>query len=124
MSIHPRLESRVSALERRQLSLEIRVEELADDITTGLKQLSDDMTASFKQLEDYQIQTEHQIDIRFNEIDARFNQVDARFNKIENDIAAIKATMATKDDLATTENRLLDAFQQLITMINPQRPPE
>jgi len=31
--------------------------------------------------------------------------------------------MATKEDLATMENRILDTLKQLLTTINPQRPP-
>src|SRR5436305_12408461 len=105
MSTHS-LESIVSALERRQFNLEVHVEELADDmtdtiklLTDTIKHLSDDMAASFEQLVEYHVKTEGQINTRFNLIDARFSQVDARFNKIENDIADIRATMATKDDI-------------------------
>jgi chromosome segregation ATPase len=119
MSTHPRLEARVSALERRQLNLETHVEELADDITASIKHLSDDMTASFKQLAAYQIETEHRID--------------TRFNKIENRLDKIEATMATKDDLATLstnikndmtamEGRILDAFKQVLATINLPHP--
>jgi len=124
-------------LERRQIALEARVEELAEDTTASCKQidtrfnqvnacvgeLSRDMTASFKQLVEYHIQQE-------NQIDTRFNQVDVRFDKVEKDIAEIKATMATKEDIATIknnmavmENRILDAFQQLIVQVSQQRPP-
>jgi chaperonin cofactor prefoldin len=109
MSTHPRIEARVSALERRQTNLETHVEELSDDLTTSVKRLYDDMTASFKQLVAYQIHTEQQID--------------ARFEKIENRLDKIEATMATKEDMTAMESRILDAFQQLITTINQQNPP-
>jgi len=109
MSTHPSLESRVKALEHRQYSLETHTEELANGIATSVKHLSADMTASFKQLAEYQIKTEGQIDTRFNLVDARLDR--------------IEATMATKEDLAAMENRILDAFKQLIATINIQRPP-
>src|SRR5215472_8788299 len=71
MSTYPRLESRVSALERRQTILDARIEELSEDTATSIKQLdarigelSRDMTVSFKQLVQYHIQQENQIDTR------------------------------------------------------------
>ncbi len=79
MSTHPRIEARVSALERRQLNLEAHTEELADDITASIKQLSGDMKASFKQLVDYQIQTEHQINARFEKIETRLDKMEANY---------------------------------------------
>ena len=106
MSTHPRLDARVAAQERRQLNLEAYIEELAEDtavgienLTASIKNLSDNMTESFNQLAVYQIKTE-------KEIEARFNQIDTRLDKIE-------ATMATKEDLAALENRILDAFRQV-----------
>jgi uncharacterized coiled-coil protein SlyX len=108
MSTH-RLEARVSALERRELNLEAHIEELSEDITTSIKELSNDMTASFKQVGTY------------------INAIEERFEKIERDIATIKTTMATKEDLITIkedmtamEGRILDAFKQLLVTVNPQ----
>jgi hypothetical protein len=123
MSTHPRLEARVTAQERRQLNLEAYMEELSEDMTASvkhlsasIKHLSDDMTASFNQQAVYQIKTENEIDSRFNQVDKHLNQIDTRLDKIE-------ATMATKEDLATMENRILDAFKQLLTAVNSQQPP-
>jgi len=153
MSTYPRLESRVSAQERRQLVLDARVEELAEDVTASFKQidtrfnqvdarvteLSRDMSASFKQLVEYHIQQENQIDTRFNQVDARLDKIENRLDRVEKDVADIKgdivdikasmatkedlAGMASKEDLAALENRILDAFKQLIATVNPQRPP-
>ena len=137
MSTHPRLESRVSVLERRQNTLEALIEELSEDAAASFKQidtrfnqvdtrvegLSKDMTASFKQLADYQVQTERQIDTRFNQVDARLDKIENRLDGVEKDVADIKADMATKNDMAAMENRILDAFKQLIATVNPQRPP-
>lgn len=130
MSTYPRLESRVSVLERRQITLEARVEELSEDTTARFNQvdtrvegLSKDMTASFRQLVEYHIQTENQINTHFNQVDARFDKIENRLDRVENDVADIKANMATKEDLSTLENRILDAFKQLIVQVTQQRPP-
>jgi septal ring factor EnvC (AmiA/AmiB activator) len=40
MSIHPRLEARVRAQERRQINLDARIEELAEDMEASFKQIS------------------------------------------------------------------------------------
>ncbi|GCF06873.1 hypothetical protein [Dictyobacter arantiisoli] len=109
MSTHPRIESRVSAQERQQTILNARIEELSEDMAESFKQLTGDMAASFKQLVDYQVQTEH--------------QMGANFDQIEKDVADIKATMTTKDDVAAMEGRIMDAFKQLLATINPQQPP-
>jgi hypothetical protein len=67
-----------------------------------IEELSEDMTASFKQQTAYQVQLEQKID--------------ARFDKIE-------ATMATKEDIAALEKRVLNVeqgiqqiLQQLVTI--------
>lgn len=121
MITHPRLASRVSVLERRQNTLEALIEELSEDVTarftqvdTRIEGLSKDMTASFKQLVEYHIQTERQLDTRFNQVDARFDKVEAT---IKTEIASVK------NDMTAMENRILDAFKQVITVVNPQRPP-
>ncbi len=149
----PTQEERITALERttreyrpvlQNFAYElIMIKGLVTTQTDIAQELKEDMNASFKQLVDYQIETERQID-------TRFNQTDMRLDKIEEDIANIKtamatkedlatmatkedlaamatkedlAAMATKEDLATMENRILDTLKQLLTTINPQRPP-
>jgi hypothetical protein len=115
-----------------QAILHARIEEVSEDTGTSIKQLKDhqmqserrldarieelsrDMTASFKQLADYQIQTERKID--------------TRFDKIEGDIAAIKEDMVAmegrlKGDMAAMEGRMLDAFKQVLTVIDLRLPP-
>ncbi len=101
----PSLEGRVKAQEQLMSILFARIEDL-----------SQDMNDSFRQLADYQIQNERKIE-------ARFNQVEARLDRIE-------ATMATKEDIASVradmnamEGRILDAFKQLIGMIESRLPP-
>jgi len=84
MSTYPRMEARVSALERRQTILDARIEEVSEDTKTSIKQLSDDMKASFKQLADYQIQTEHQIDARFNQVNTRLDTLEMLLTQILN----------------------------------------
>jgi hypothetical protein len=114
MSMYPRLESRVSAQERRQLIIDARIEEL-----------SEDMTVSFKQLSEY-----------LGKIEDRFDKVEGDISVLKGDVATlkgdvttlkgdvsdIKATMATKEDLAAMENRILDTFKQLLATINLRRP--
>lgn len=124
MGTHPRLESRVSAQERQQTILNARIEELSEDMAANFKQLAGDMTASFKHLTDYQIQTEQQVS-------THFDQIEKDIADIKSDLANIKVTMATKDDIAdinaatvSMEGRILDAFKQLLTTINQQQTPE
>jgi len=64
MSTQPRLETRVSIQERRQINLEAQVEELSGEITT-----------SFKLVAEY------------------FDRIENRLNKIETDIADTKTTL-------------------------------
>jgi uncharacterized protein involved in exopolysaccharide biosynthesis len=83
--------------------LEARVsaqERRQTNIEARIEELSEDITASFKQVSEY-------------------------LGKIETTMATKEdlAAMATKEDLAAMENRILDAFKQMLTMINPQQPP-
>ena len=94
----PRIEARVSAQERMQTILHARIEEL-----------SQDMIASFRQQAEYQVQLEQ--------------KVDARFDKIEADMATKGDVVALKEDVAALEKRMLDAFQQLLTVIDQRLPP-
>jgi hypothetical protein len=130
----PTQEERIVALEKTTREHRAALQTLAYDLTIvkgfvtaqgdAIQEIKDDIEASFKQLVAYQIKIEEQIDTRFNQVDARFNQVDARLDKIEATMATKDdiANMATKDDMTAMENRILNAFQQLVTMINAQRP--
>jgi hypothetical protein len=120
MSTHPRIESRVSVLERRQINLEAQLEDL-----------SEDMAASFKQLSEYL----GKIEDRFDRTEKDIAEIKATMATKEDiaeikttmatkeDIAEIKATMATKEDTTAMEGRILDAFKQLLATINPQSLP-
>jgi chromosome segregation ATPase len=137
----PTQEERIVALEKTTREHRAALQTLAYDLTIvkgfvtaqgdAIQEIKDDIEASFKQLVAYQIKIEEQIDTRFNQVDARFNQIDTRFNQVDARLDKIEATMATKDDIANMatkddmtamENRILNAFQQLVTMINAQRP--
>ena len=110
MSAYPRFEARISALERRQINTDARVEEVDENTAASVKQLTEDMETSFKQLTDYLIKN------------------------VEADITDIKATMATKADITdikgeitnvkaemvTMENRILEAFKQMLTTLKLQ----
>ncbi len=87
MSTQPRLEARVSAQERRQINLDARVEEIAEDISTNFKQISRDIEASFKQFTEYLAKIEE--------------QTEERFNKIETDIIDVKTTLKQQTALLT-----------------------
>ncbi len=89
----PRIEARVSAQERRQINTDARIEELAED-----------MMKSFGAQAVYQGRIEEKID------------------HIEAEMSTIKADMATKEDLAALEKRMLDAFQQLVAVIETRLP--
>lgn len=93
----PRLEARVSAQERLQTIAYARIEEL-----------SEDMNASFKQQAAYQVQLEQKIDARFDKVDARFDKVDARLDKMDARFNEIESKMATKEDMAALEKRVLE----------------
>ena len=126
----PRLEARVGAQERLTSYLHARIEEMSQDMTIG-----------FKQQTEYQAAMERRLDARANEISRQLsesfdqlaqyqiameNELDARFTKIESqmatkeDIAALESRMATA--MAAMESRMLDAFQQLVTVINTRLP--
>ncbi len=105
----PGIEARIGAQERLTTMVHARIEEL-----------SQDMGASFNQLAKYQIATERTLE-------ARFNQVDARFDKIEAHIATMATKedfAALKEDIASLEARMLDAFKQLVTLIDKRLPTE
>ena len=109
MSSYPGLEARVSAQERRQLNLEVYVEELSRDLTTSIKELSADMTASFKQLAQYLIKTEE-----------RFDKIEATM-ATQKDIADIRATMVTQKDIADIR-ATLNGQTSLLTQILERLP--
>lgn len=109
MSTQPRLEARVTVQERRQIALEARVEELSEDITASLDQLS-------VHLDKIETTMATKEDIAALATKEDLATLEARINIIE-------TTMATKEDLATLETRILDAFKQVLAVVNPQSQP-
>ncbi len=87
MSTHPRLEARVSALERRQINTETHIEEVTGEITASVKQLSEDMAASFKQLSEDMAASFKQLSEYLTKTE---ESTEERFSKIETDITNIK----------------------------------
>ena len=119
----PKIESRISAQERMSTMLHARIEEL-----------SQDMTASFQQQVQYQAALERELDFRFRNIDVRLDRLEAKMATKE-DLASLEGRMASKEDLAALEDRLkgdiaslegriLDAFKQLVTLIETRLPPQ
>ncbi len=94
MSTYPRIEARISALERRQTQLDARIEEVVEDTTVSFKQLSDDMTASFKQLSEYLVKTEESTE-------ERFNKIEADITNVKEDISDVKTTLKQHTVLLT-----------------------
>ncbi|MEO7022569.1 MAG: hypothetical protein ABI234_20635 [Ktedonobacteraceae bacterium] len=90
-------------------------ERLSAIFHSRLEGVSSDLNASFKELAKYQIQTEQSIE-------THFATTDGEIAVIKDEITVIKATMATKDDLAASEKRVLDAFRQLISMVETRLP--
>jgi len=123
MSAYPRFEARISALERRQINTDARVEEVDENTAASVKQLTEDMETSFKQLTDYLIKN----------VEADITDIKATM-ATKADITDIKATMATKADITdikgeitnvkaemvTMENRILEAFKQMLTTLKLQ----
>ena len=147
----PRLEARVTAVERMQAILHARIEELSADTISGYVQLKDhqiqterrldarieellhDMTASFKQLAEYQIQAEQKIDERFDKIEEDVAVIKGDVATVKENMVAMEAKMATKEgmavlegrlkgDMSSMETRILDAFKQLLTVIDSRLP--
>jgi hypothetical protein len=130
-----RLEARVSVQERRQLNLETRIEELATDLNGCIGQLSI-----------YLMRKEEETNSRFDKIEATMVTKDdlaafaVQYNlanmatkddlaafATKDDLAAFAtkddlAAFATKDDLAAMENQVLDAFKQLLAMVDSRLP--
>jgi len=144
----PRLEARVSAQEYLVTMLAARIEELRQDMAVNSRQLIDqqiaserklearidalgqDLNLSFKQLVEYHIETEQNLEAQFNEIKATMATKDdiaaleGRIVTIETNMATKDdiANMATKDELASMEGRILDAFKQLVAVIDARLP--
>jgi hypothetical protein len=100
MSIQPRLEARVSAQERRQLNIDARIEELSEDITSSFKHLSEHL----------------------GKIEATMmTKTDLAGMATKEDLAALETRM--QGNISALEKRMLDAFQQLVTIIDTRLPP-
>jgi polyhydroxyalkanoate synthesis regulator phasin len=117
MSIQPpRIEARVSAQERLQTILHARIEEL-----------SEDMLSSFGAQAVYQGRIEQKIDALQEDMSAVKKDMSAMATKedvatFKGDITALENRMQGSID--ALEKRVLDAFQQLLTMIDQRLPPQ
>jgi hypothetical protein len=116
MSIQPpRIEARVSSLERLQTMSNARIEEL-----------SQDMLSSFGAQSLYQGRIEQKIDAlseKIDKIEIEMSTVKAEIGTIKGDIGTMKTEVGTiKGDMAAMEGRILNAFQQLVTIIDTRLP--
>ena len=107
------------------------------------KELSRDMIASFQQEAKYHAATDRELDIRFRHIDACLDRLEA-ITATKEDLASLESRMATKEDLASLESRLkedmaslegrikedlaslekriLDAFKQVVAIVDTRLP--
>lgn len=95
----PPIEARIAAQERIQTILNARIEELGID-----------MQASFRELATYHEQ-----------LDARLDRIEANM-ATKDDIAGLATKddiVETKADMAAMEERILSAFNQLLTKLDP-----
>jgi hypothetical protein len=125
--------ARMTALERRQTNLETRVEELAQDVEVKHTYLYNDMSANFRQVAEYFLQIEGRLDnieatmatkddLEHMATKDDLTAIEKRFDLIESTMATKQDLegMATKQELSNMETRILDAFQQLVTIIRPE----
>jgi len=113
----PRPESRISSLERRASSIEAGIVELSNDTAEDLKALRNDIKAlsehvdlGFKQAHAY---IQENIETRLDDHSKRLDQIETRLDDHSKHFDRIETIMATKDDIAAMEGRLLDAIKQL-----------
>lgn len=104
----PDIESRVRAQESMTTMLH-----------ACFKELSRDMIASFQQEAEYHAATDRELDIRFRHIDARLDRLEA-VTATKEDLASLEGRI--KGDMASLESRILDAFKQLVTMVDTRLP--
>ena len=128
MTTFPPLEARVSALERRQMNTDARIEEVTEKMTTSInnltvdiKNLSDTIIVSFRHLTAYQVETERQIDTRFNQVGTRFDKVEARldamdtrFDKVEARLDKIETRLDGMDTRFNKIEATLDGHAQIL----------
>lgn len=146
-----RLEARISAQERTVTVLNGHIQELSRDMDASFKKLAEYHKHNEEQIDLRFNEVDarfNEVDARFNEVDARFDRVDARLDKIDARLDGhdarfdgvdarfdqIEAIMATKEDMAALEvriqsnmdameGRILDAFKQLLVMVDSRLPP-
>jgi hypothetical protein len=117
-------ESRIEALEQKVADIELErlyekrktIETTPSEQAYDIKQVNHRLTM----LLGIASGQEHAIRTMQGDMDLRFNAVDTRLDKIETKIA----TLATKEDVTALEKRVLDAFQQLVTVIDTRLPPQ
>lgn len=58
----------------------------------------------------------HSVDGKFESMDKRFEKIDQRFDKMDNRFERIETTMATKDDLARMEDKLITQIDGFVVL--------
>jgi|SRR5882762_736846 len=101
--MNPRPESRIKSLEGRTTDIEASLQELSSDQAEGLKDLKQDI----KELDDG-------MRASFKTIGDTFVALETNLEAVKRDVADIKASMATKDDMTAMEARLIETMKQLL----------
>jgi uncharacterized coiled-coil protein SlyX len=118
--MQPRIESRISSLEKRATTIEANIEELSSDtaenfrsLRQDIKHLADDIEASFKQSAEYQVKQEQMIEARFDKIEATM--------ATKEDVAALKATQSEHskrfDKLEATQSEQGQKLDQILQLL-------
>jgi chromosome segregation ATPase len=112
----PKPESRISSLEKRATALEATIEELSCDQAEELKAIRQEIKASYKEIGDTFVNLENNLEA----VKAHLDRMEATMatkedlGKLEARIDRIEARldgMATKQDIAALETRLVDTHQ-------------
>lgn len=142
----PRLEARVRAQERMQNMLHARIEELSEDMNDSFKQLADyqiqterKIGARFDKIETNMATKEDLAAIKgdiavvkedLSGVKEDITLVKGELSGVKEDIAVVKGDLSgvkediavVKGDMVAMEGRILDAFKQLLVMVDSRLP--
>ena len=115
----PGHEARIANAEKEVITLGARIEEAASDTAEELRAVRQDISANFEETKQNDRRLFDHVQNGFQQahdfVQERFTDVNDRLDRIESDVSSIKASMATKDDIARLEG--------LIKQLLP-KPPE
>jgi hypothetical protein len=120
-------ENRIEALEQRVADIELErlyekrktIETTPSEQAYDIKQVNHRLTMllGVTSGQEHAIRTmQGDMDLRFDAVDTRFDKIDARLNAVDVRFDKIEA------DMVAMEGRILNAFQQLVTIIDTRLP--